>query len=93
MNVIHERFVIVENELKSQNERNAIFDRRISSLETTTQCSDRKLDIILSKLEQWDDTTPAKQRKINSDYQDQPMSEAALPQASPYNNYTGSTEP
>jgi hypothetical protein len=93
MTVIHERFVTVENELRLQNERNAIFDQRITSLETTTKCSDRKLDIILSKLEQWDDNTPSKQRKINTEHQDQPMGEASLPQASPYDNYMGSTEP
>ncbi len=93
MQLIHERFVTVESEFKLQNERNVVFDRRISSLETTTQRSDMKLDIMLRKLEQWDDTTPAKQRKIDIEYSDLSMGEATLPQASSYNKYAGSMEP
>jgi hypothetical protein len=93
MQLIHERFVTVESDLKLQNERNVVFDRRISSLETTTQCSDMKLDIILRKLEQWDDTTPAKQRKVDIEYPDLSVGEATLPQASSYNKFAGSMEP
>ncbi len=64
MQLIHVRFVTVENELKIQNERDETFNQRICSLEMTTQQSDVKLDLILGKLEQWDDSAPVSSIKL-----------------------------